>query len=102
MLTPPPAAVSVTCVEEETALWDTVNVTFVCPAAIFTVAGMDAAPVFELDKVITVPADGAGPLNITVPVTTFVDLPCTVVGLTLNDARVAGFTVAVACLLEVP
>jgi hypothetical protein len=72
---PPLTAVRVTDVDAVTALWDTVNVALVCPAATFTVPGIDATLELEEDRVTTHPVEGAGPLSVRVPVTTLVDLP---------------------------
>jgi hypothetical protein len=62
----------------------------VLPAAIVTVAGTLAAAVFELDKPTTTPPVGAGPDIVTVPVTTVVELPFTVVGETVRDTKAGG------------
>ncbi len=45
------------------------------PDGIFTLAGRVAMVVFELVRVTTAPAAGAGPERVMVPDTTFVELP---------------------------
>ena len=79
----------------------TVKLALVAPAGIVTLAGMLAAPGRLLDRVTTVPPAGAGLGSLTVPVAGLP--PTTLVGLTLNEERVAGgggvpagFTVKVA------
>jgi len=60
------------------------------------VAGVFAAAAFELLRVTTRPPVGAAPLIETVPVTTFVELPWTLVGLIASDTSVVGCTVRTA------
>jgi hypothetical protein len=83
-------ALRVTLVVALTALVVTVNVAEVLPEATVTDAGTVAATVFELVSVTTVPAAGAGPVSVTVPVTAVVLPPFTLVGLTTNLVRAAG------------
>ena len=64
------------------------NVPVVLPDAIVTLTGVFAAPVFELERVITRPVEGAGPLMVTVPVTFVELLPTTVLGVTLTETSV--------------
>ena len=71
-----------------------VNVTPVLPAGIVTEAGTVAAPVLLLVNVTTIPAGGAGPVRVTVPVE-FVP-PVTVVGLRLSAFNAGRDTVNVA------
>jgi len=96
----------VTAVDEITALVLTVKLALVVPAATVTLAGVLAAPVLLLDSETTAPPDGAGPLNVTVPVELCVP-PVTVVGFKLRAERVigggaAGLTVNVAVLVVPP
>jgi len=74
----------------------TVNVAWVVPAGTVTLAGT-LALVLLLDSAITAPPEGAGPLNVTVPVEGLP--PRTDVGLRVSDTRVAGFTVKVTFLV---
>jgi hypothetical protein len=69
----------VTDADVVTVLDVTVNVPLVAPAAIVTLAGTVAAVVLLLDNVTTVPADGAAPVSVAVPVA-FVLPPVTLVG----------------------
>jgi hypothetical protein len=71
----PADAVIVTLVCAATAEWPTAKVVVVCPAANVTVAGTVAAGESELARATTIPPLGAGPDNVTVPVTTVVELP---------------------------
>src|SRR5215469_9044962 len=72
----------------------TVKLAVVLPAATVTLEGTVATAVLLLDRVTTVPPDGAGPLRVTVP--TDGEGPLTVVGFKLKDASVGAFTVKVA------
>jgi hypothetical protein len=76
----------VTAVDAVTALVLTVKVALVAPAATVTLAGTLAAAVLLLESVTSAPADGAGPLNVTVPVEDCVP-PITLVGLSVNEER---------------
>src|SRR5258706_1975337 len=64
----------------------TCTVARVSPAATVTLAGTVAAEVLLLDRETTVPAVGAGPLSITVPVDGFP--PLTLVGFSVSALRV--------------
>ncbi|HYS23444.1 MAG TPA: hypothetical protein VER56_05875, partial [Candidatus Eisenbacteria bacterium] len=58
----------VTAVDAVTVLVLTGKVTLVAPAATVTLAGTLPAAVLLLESVTSAPPDGAGPLNVTVPV----------------------------------
>ena len=82
------------------------NVALVAPAATVTLAGTLAAAVLLLESVTSAPPDGAGPLNVTVPVEDCVP-PITLVGLSVSEERVgagggAGATVIEAVLVTPP
>ena len=68
------AAVIVDVASVPTGFVVTVNVAVVCPAAIVTVAGTVAAPLFEDVRLTTVPPAGAAASRVTVPV---LDVPPT-------------------------
>src|SRR6266850_2249801 len=88
LVAPPNEPEIVTDVDEATGCVVTVNVLLVLPAATVTLAGTVATVVLLLDIVTTAPPLGAAALSVTVPV---VELPPTaLVGLTLNEERVAG------------
>jgi hypothetical protein len=96
----------VTAVDAVSALVLTVNVTLVAPAATVTLEGTLAAAVLLLESVTSAPPDGAGPLNVTVPVEDCVP-PITLVGLSVSDESVtagggAGATVIEAVLVTPP
>ena len=74
-----------------------VNVALVAPAAIVTLAGTCAAAVLPLVRVTTAPADGAGPVRVTVPVEDVA--PITAAGLSVTDVSAAAVTVKVAVLV---
>ena len=76
----------VTAVDAVTALVLTVNVALAAPAATVTLAGTLAAAVLLLESVTSAPRDGAGPLNVTVPVEDCVP-PIKLVGLSVNEER---------------
>ena len=66
-------------------------------AATVTLAGTVAAAVLLLDRVTVIPAAGAGPVKVTVPVE---DVPpVTVAGLTLTEVSEAAVTVRDAVLV---
>lgn len=85
-----------------TVLVVTANVAVNAPLAIFTEAGTVAAVAFELTSVTTAPAAGAGPLRVTVPLTTSVDPPITDCGETLTEATAVGPTFNTAVWLDDP
>src|SRR6266850_2471679 len=88
LVAPPYVPEIVTDVDDATGCVVTVNVLLVLPAATVTLAGTVATVVLLLDIVTTAPPLGAAALSVTVPV---VELPPTaLVGLTLNEERVAG------------
>ena len=80
---PPVEAVKVTRVWNDTSLVEAVNVALVEPAGTVTLVGTVATAVLLLDSVTTVPPDGAGLLNVTVPWE--VVPPYTEVGLSVTD-----------------
>ena len=95
-----------TAVDAVSALVLTVNVALVAPAGTVTLAGTLAAAVLLLESVTSAPPDGAGPLNVTVPVEDCVP-PITLVGLSVSDESVtagggAGATVIEAVLVTPP
>jgi NhaP-type Na+/H+ or K+/H+ antiporter len=84
----------------------TVKLALVAPAGIVTLLGTLAAPLLLLDRTITAPPAGAGPLNFTVPVDDW-SPPMTVDGLNVSEESVAagggaGVTVSVAVRLAPP
>jgi hypothetical protein len=79
-VTPPYAPEIVTAVLEDGLPVETVNVALVLPAVTVTDDGTDAALVLLLDSMTTAPPDGAGAVNVTVPVPR--SPPRIVVGLT--------------------
>ena len=77
-----------------TELVVTLKLTVVARAATVTVAGTCAAAVLLLDRVISAPAAGAGPLNVTVPTE---EAPAgTEAGFRLSKVRTGGVTVKLA------
>jgi len=90
----PRVPVIVTEVFEATALVVTVKVAVVAFGATVTLAGTLAAEVLLLDSVTTAPPDGAGPVNVTVPVEEVP--PITEVGFRVTELAVAAVTVKVA------
>jgi hypothetical protein len=78
----------VTVVEVATALVLTVNVALVAPAATVTLEGTLAAVVLLLESVTCAPPDGAGPLNVTVPVEELP--PVTLAGFSESEEREVG------------
>ena len=64
---PPAEAVKVTRVWNDTSLVEAVKVAVVAPAGTGTLVGTIATAVLLLDRVTTVPPDGAALLNVTVP-----------------------------------
>src|SRR4030088_3059848 len=72
-------------VDEPTALVLTANVALVTPAATVTLEGTLAAAVLLPERVTCAPPDGAGPLNVTVPVAEFP--PVTLAGFSESEER---------------
>ena len=93
----PRLPVIVTEVFAATGLVVTVKVAVVAFAGTVTLAGTFAAAVLLLDSVTTAPPDGAGPVNVRVPVDE--DPPIIEVGLKLTALRVAAVTVKLAVLV---
>lgn len=79
----PLVAVMVTVLVIATVLVVTVNVALVLPAATVTLKGTVATVVNPLERVTTAPAEGAGPVRVTVPVE--VNPPLTLVGLKVME-----------------
>ena len=73
----------VTVVDEATALVVTTNVALVAPGATVTLESTVAAVVLLLESTTCTPPEGAGPLNVTVPVEEFP--PVTLVGLSESE-----------------
>jgi hypothetical protein len=67
-------------VTERVVIW---KVALVAPEAMLTLAGTAAAAVLLLDRVTTIPDDGAAALSVTVPCDGL--LPITVVGFIVNE-----------------
>jgi hypothetical protein len=86
-------AVTVTMVEDATPLVVIGNVAVRLPPATVTLDGVEA-DVLLSDRVTTVPAEGDGPLSVTVPVDELP--PTTLVGLTVTELNVSGFMVKTA------
>jgi len=88
-----------TGVDVVTAVVFTVNVALLAPAATVTVAGTVAVDVLPLEREMTAPPVGAGPLSVTVPVEG--DPPVTLVGFSVREERVraGGSTVREAVLV---
>jgi hypothetical protein len=91
---PPFVAEIVAEVVVATDLVVTVKVALVAPAATVTLAGTVATEVRLLDKLTTVPADGAGPDNVTVPVDG--EEPLTLVGFRVRELSTGAVTVKAA------
>jgi hypothetical protein len=87
---------TVTDVEAVTVVVVTVKVAVVAPAGTVTLAGSDAAALLS-DNVTTVPAEGAGPVKVTVPVEEVP--PVTLEGLSVREVRAERSTVKVAVLV---
>src|SRR5258708_37691237 len=77
-----------TVVDEATEPVLTANVALVAPAAIVTLEGSLAVVVLLLESVTCAPPDGAGPLNVTVPVEEFP--PVTLAGFSESEERETG------------
>lgn len=92
-------AVIVAVAEAVTVLVVTVNVAVVAPVATVTEVGTVALVEFE-ERVTITPADGAGPVRVTVPVEG--EPPITDVGLRASAESEGGFTVRFAVLVMVP
>lgn len=73
-----------------------VKVALRAPPEMVTLAGSRAAALLLLDNVITAPAGGAAPFNVTVPIELLP--PTTEAGALVTDDRAAAFTVTVAVL----
>jgi len=91
---PPLVAEIVTDAEVDRDFVVTVKLALVFPEDTVTLAGTVAAAVLLLDRVTTAPPDGAGPVNVTVPVDGVP--PTTEVGLRVTEVSVAAATVNVA------
>src|SRR6266481_7397017 len=78
----------VTVVDAATALVLTANVALVAPAATVTLEGTLATVVLLLESATCAPPDGAGPLNVTVPVDEYP--PVTLAGFTETEASEVG------------
>jgi len=87
---PPYEAVMTTLCEVLTNLWLTANVTIAVVPLSLTDAPTLARLAFELVRVTVSPAEGANPLNVTVPVTGVVDPPTTVLGFKARLCSAAG------------
>jgi len=96
---PPCVAVIVADWVDPTAKVETVNVAEVEPCATVTVPGTVAFELFD-EREIVEPPDGAGPLNVTVPVV--FEPPITEFGVTLTDANPEFEIVSVAVADLVP
>jgi hypothetical protein len=95
----PKVALIVTVCAVVTATDVRLNVAVVCPPATVTVGGtVTRGPLLERE--ITEPALGAGPLIVTDP--TADAPPATVLGATLTDVRAGAFTVRFAVLVDEP
>ena len=84
----------------ETVFVVTVKVALVLPAATFTLTGTVAIEVELLERLTTVPAAGAGPESVTVPVEG--EPPLIVVGLSVRKLSVGAVTVSVAVRVVLP
>jgi hypothetical protein len=87
---------TVTEIDAVTAVVVTVKVAVVVPAGTVTLAGTVAAALLS-DNVTTVPAEGAGPLSVTVPVEEVP--PVTLDGLRVSEVRAGRSTVKLAVLV---
>lgn len=99
-MTPSSEAETVTLASLATGLLVTVNVAVVLPAETLTLAGVVAAPVFELESATTTPPAGALPESVTVPVALSLP-PLTDAGETATETRAGGVTERVA-VADVP
>ena len=99
MLAPLYAPVIVTDVDAVTDFVEMVNDAVVAFAGTATEAGTVATPALLLASVTTTPAEGAGPVSVTLPV--LVVPPFTVDGLTATEDSAVGLTVR-AAVLPVP
>lgn len=86
----PNVAVIVTAVAVVTFECLTLKVALVFPADTTTEPSTAAAEGFELVRITSTPALGAGPLSVTVPVTAVAEPPITLVGLTFREDKIAG------------
>jgi hypothetical protein len=93
----PLTAEIVTLLEVATVFVVTVKVAVVFPEVTVTLAGTVATPVLLLERVTTVPADGAGPEIVTVPVEG--DSPLTVVGFKVRELATGVWIVSVVVRL---
>jgi hypothetical protein len=87
----------VTLLEVATVFVVTVKVAVVFPEVTVTLTGTVATPVLLLERVTTVPADGAGPEIVTVPVEG--DSPLTVVGFKVSELATGVWIVSVVVRL---
>jgi hypothetical protein len=83
--TPPKDAETVTVVDADATLVVTVKLALVAPAATVTLESTVAAVVLLLESATCAPPEGAGPLNVTVPVEEFP--PVTLVGFNESEER---------------
>jgi len=94
-------AETVTVVEAFTEFVEIGKFAIVAPAGTVTLAGTVATAELLLERATVRPPTGAEPLSVTVPVEAVP--PTTLVGLRLNEAKVAGrVTVSTAVLLAPP